>query len=315
MSQPGTAARGMSKETARTSLDRLQVGIGILLLLCGTAGAYLLMTDGSLWNLALSHALGLIVVVLVDLVVGLMSLLSFRSVYVPSLAAAVLGTALQLGDILTAPQYNMSVQYFASYLFGLWPFDLMVGVQLAVLVLGVAGRRHAAFLARRKSRRGRELEYSRRGFVKSLGAFGALVGFVALLSSIKLPVASGSGQTTTTTTSQSGAPAGSIANKNSLVVGNPVYFEYPTGYPNMLVLQADGSLIAFSTLCTHVCCQLQYVPSAKEYGCPCHGSIFDATGTVLQGPAYVDLPRVTLNVDSNGYITPTGVPNPGPCQA
>jgi arsenite oxidase small subunit len=289
------------------------VAIGVLLLLCGTAGAYLLLTDGSLWNLALSHALGLIVVVLVDLAVALMSLFSYRRAYVPSLAAAVLGTVLQLGDVFTAPQYNMSIQYFASYLFGLWPFDLMLAVQLAVLVLGVAGRRHAAFLARQRSRKGKELEYSRRGFIKSLGVFGALVGFVTVLSSLKLPVSGSS--STTTTTSQTGGPPGAVANRNSLVVGTPVSFEYPTGYPNMLILQADGSLIAFSTLCTHVCCQLQYDPALKELGCPCHGSIFDATGKVLQGPASVDLPRVTLRVDSNGYIVPTGVPNPGPCRA
>jgi len=314
LSQAGTVGKGLSKEISRTYLDRLQVGIGILLLLCGTAGTYLLLTDGSLWNLALSHALGLIVVVLVDLAVGLMSVFSYRGVYVPSLAAAVLGTVLQLGDVFTAPQYNMSIQYFATYLFGLWPFDLMLGVQLAVLVLGVAGRRHAAFLARQKSRRGKELEYSRRGFIKSLGVFGALVGLVTILSSVKLPVSGGS-NTTTTTTSQAGGPQGSVANRNSLVVGSPVYFEYPAGYPNMLILQADGSLIAFSTLCTHVCCQLQYDSALKELGCPCHGSIFDSTGKVLQGPASVDLPRVSLSVDTKGNIIPTGVPNPGPCRA
>ncbi len=308
--QPEPSVRGMSKKGARTSLDRLQVGIGILLVLCGTAGAYLLATDGSLWNLALSHALGLIVVVFVDLAAGLLSLFSYRRVYVPSLAAAVLGIVLQLGDILTAPQYNMTIQYFASYLFGLWPFDLMLAVQLVVLVLGVVGRRHAVYLARRRSRRGSELEYSRRGFLKSLGVFGALVGFVALLSSVKLPVSS----SPTTTTGPSGLPAGAIARKSSLVVDTPVYFEYPAGYPNMLTLQADGSLLAFSLLCTHVCCQLQYVPALKELGCPCHGSVVSSSGKVMQGPANVDLPQVALNVDSNGFVFPTGIPNPGPCQ-
>ena len=309
--QAEPSGRGLSKRGARSSLDRLQGGIGILLVLCGTAGTYLLATDGSLWNLALSHALGLIVVVVVDLAVGGLSLLSYRRVYVPSLAAAVLGIVLQLGDVATAPQYGMTVQYFASYLFGLWPFDLMLAVQLIVLVLGVAGRRHALYLARRRSRRGTELEYSRRGFLKSLGAFGALVGFVALLSSIKLPVSS---PAATTTTTQSGLPAGAIAKKSSLVVGTPVYFDYPSaGYRNMLMLQADGSLLAFSMLCTHICCTLYYDPALKELGCPCHGSIFNSSGRVLQGPANVDLPQVTLRVDANGYVFPTGVPNPGPC--
>ena len=94
-----------------------------------------------------------------------------------------------------------------------------------------------------------------------------------------------------------------------------MYFEYPAGKPNMLMLGQDGSLVAFSILCTHVCCQLEYSPAYKELGCPCHGSIFDATGKVLQGPALEDLPKVTLRVDPSGYIFPTGVPNPGPCQA
>ncbi len=311
MTLPATEGRGMSKESARSYLDRVQVGIGIMLLLCATAGTYLLITDGSLWNLALSHALGLIVVVLVDFAAGFLSLLSFRRIYVPSLAAAVLGIVLQLGDILTAPQYSMTVQYFSAYLFGLWPFDLMLAVQLAAIALGLFGRRHAVYLARRKSRKGRELEYSRRGFIRSLGVFGALVGFVALLSSIKLPVSTGVSQSTTI---QTGTPAGAVAKVSSLTVGVPVYFEYPAGYPNMLVLQQDGTPIAFSMLCTHVCCQLQFDPPAKQLVCPCHNSIFDSAGRVIQGPAYVDLPRITLTVDANGYITPTGVPNPGPCQ-
>ena len=311
MSQAGGAARGLKKDTARASLDRLQVGIGLLLLLCGVTGVYLLLTDGSLWRLALSHALGLIAVVLVDLAVGLMSLFSLRRAYLPSLAAAVLGIVLQLGDILTASQYNMTIQYFASYLFGLWPFDLMIAVQLAVLVLGVEGRRHATYLARRRTRKGKEMEYSRRGFLRSLGVFGGLVAFVALLSSIKLPVSSTSVPATTT---QAGAPAGSIAKKGDLVVGAPVYFEYPSSYPNILMLQADGSLLALSLLCTHVCCEVQYDQSYKEFGCPCHGSIFGPTGTVLQGPASADLPQINLAVDASGYIFPTGVSNPGPCQ-
>jgi arsenite oxidase small subunit len=310
LTQEPRSAGAITKESARSWLDRVQVLIGILLILCGVAGGYLLATDGSLWNLALSHALGLIVVVMVDLVVGLLSLFADRRAYVPSLAAAVLGTVLQLGDIATAPQYSMTVPYFAQYLFGLWPFDLMLAVQIFVVVLGLAGRRHAAYLARRKSRRGQELDYTRRGFVKSLGIFGALVGVVAFLSSIKLPVSTNSTQTTTT---QIGAPAGAIVKTDSLVAEKPVYFEYPSGYPNMLLLKKDGTLVAFSILCTHVCCQLQYDPTVKELGCPCHGSIFDATGKVLQGPATANLPQITLRTDANGYVYPTGVINPGPC--
>ncbi len=306
------SGKGLSKEAARSSLDRLQVGIGILLLLSATAGSYLLLTDGSLWNLALSHAVGLIVVVLVDVGVGLMSLLSFRRVYLASLAAAVLAVVLQLGDIFTAPQYNMTIGYFASYLFGLWAFDLLLACQFVIVVLGLRGRRHAIFLSRMRSRKGRELDYSRRGFVKSLGGFATLVGVAAILSSVKLPVPSRQTQTTTTTTA--GTPTGAIANRNTLKAGSPVYFDYPAGYSSVLLLLPDGTLSAVSLLCTHICCPCEYVPSANEIACPCHGSLFDPTGKVIQGPAQVDLPKVLLRTDSNGYIFPTGVSSPGPCQ-
>jgi arsenite oxidase small subunit len=307
-----TRGGGLSKESARSGLDRIQVGIGILLLFSATAGTYLLLTDGSLWRLALSHALGLIVIVLVDFGIGILSLLVIRRVYLASLAAAALAIVLQLGDIVTAPQYNMSISYFASYLFGLWAFDLLLVAQFVVIVLGVLGRRNAVFLSRRKSRRGKELEYSRRSFVKSLGAFGVLVGFAALLSSIKLPVSSNGSQTTTNT--QQGAPTGSVANRNSLVVDKPVYFDYPAGYTNILTLQADGTLLAVSMYCTHVCCELTYDSPSGDLYCGCHGSVFDKSGKVLQGPAYVDLPQIELQTDANGYIFPVGVSNPGPCQ-
>jgi cytochrome b6-f complex iron-sulfur subunit len=303
------APRGINKDRARRGLSRLQTLIGSLLLVSASAGIYLLATDGSLWHLALSHAAGLIVIVGVDIVLGMMNLFSSRGVYLPSLAAAVLTLALQLGDIFTAPQYNIPLTVFTSYLFGLWAFDLLLAIQFVVIALGVVGRPYAAHLARRKSRRGKELDYTRRGFVRSLTLFGGLVGAAAVLSSIKLPVSS----VLQSTSTQPGTPAGAIAQLSSLKVGSPVYFEYPKGYPNMLMLMQDGSITAVSLVCTHVCCECEYVASSKVIACPCHGSVFGLSGKLLQGPASTDLPTI-LTTTSNGYIYPTGVSSPGPCQ-
>lgn len=306
-----TPVSGISKERARSGLTNLQAIIGLLLLLSAAAGVYLLATDGSLWNLALSHAVGLIVIVAVDIVLGLFSIAASRWAYLPSLAAAVLAVVLQLGDFLTAPQYNMTVSYFAGYLFGLGAFDLLLALQLAVLVIGLVGRPYARYLSRRKSRRGRELDYTRRGFVKNLGYIAGLVAVAAALSTIKLPVSSVLQSTTTT---ESGAPAGSIAKRSNLKVASPVYFEYPAGYPNMLMMLSDGSISAVSLLCTHVCCECSYSPSSNQLFCPCHGSIFEPSGRVVQGPAAVDLPRIQLRFDDNGFVFPIGMSNPGPCQ-
>ncbi|HMD78884.1 MAG TPA: Rieske 2Fe-2S domain-containing protein, partial [Nitrososphaerales archaeon] len=139
-----------------------------------------------------------------------------------------------------------------------------------------------------------------------------LIAVAAALSTVKLPTSNVLQSETTTT--QLGAPTGSIAKMSNLKVNTPVYFEYPTGYTNMLMLLADGSISAVSLYCTHVCCQLTWVPTQTVLYCQCHGSAFDPVGKVLQGPAVVDLPKIQLRIDNNGYIFPTGVSNPGPCQ-
>ena len=276
------------------------------------SGIYLLATDLSLWLLALSHAVGLIVIVAIDTVLGLLSISSSKKVYLPSIAAAVLGLVLQLGDVFTAPQYNMTISYFAAYLFGLWSFDILLALQVGVIALGVVGRPYARHLARRKTRRGRELNYSRRTFVRAIAAIAGIVGIGVVVGSVKLPAPASPGSQTTTTT-QSGAAKGAVANSGSLKVGQPAYFDYPAGYPNILLKNADGSLTALSLLCTHVCCLCSYDGTSKAILCPCHGSVFDLTGRVVRGPAISPLPAIQLNVDGAGNVSPTGVSNPGPC--
>lgn len=314
-SQLGRSKGGLTKDTARRGFQLLQAVTGVLLLLSSATGIYLLATDKSLWLLAVSHAVGLIMIVIVDVVLGLYDLSSAKTAYLPSIAAAFLGFFLQLGDVFTAPQFNMTISHFASYLFGLWTFDLLLVLQAGVVLVGVAGRQYARYLGSVKTRRGRELDYSRRGLIRAMLALGGLVGLGVAASSIKLSApATSTAQTTTTT--QTGSAKGSIANTNNLKVGAPVYFDYPSaGYPNVLVKNADGSLTALSLLCTHVCCEVSYVASSKTFLCPCHGSEYDSSGKVLRGPASADLPTITLSTDSAGNVFPTGVINPGPCHA
>lgn len=273
---------------------------------------FLLATDRSLWLLAVSHAVGLMIIVAVDVILGILSLASPKSAYVPSIAAAILGFVLQLGDIFTAPQYGLTIPYFADYLFGLWAFDLLLALQLAIILVGVVGRPYAMSLARRRTRKGRELDLTRRGFLKSLAGLAGVIGIGVLVSSIKLPAGT-TPTTQKTTTTQTGVAAGSIANVNDLKVDVPVYFDYPSGYPNALLKKADGSLLALSLLCTHVCCECSYYASSNVMYCPCHGSVFDANGNVVQGPASSPLPRVQLRVDGAGNVFPTGISDPGPC--
>ena len=47
----------------------------------------------------------------------------------------------------------------------------------------------------------------------------------------------------------------------------------------------DGTLVAVSTRCTHLGCQVKWNSAERSWDCPCHGSRFAPEGDVLQGPA------------------------------
>ncbi|AXB58068.1 FAD-dependent oxidoreductase [Flavobacterium fluviale] len=51
----------------------------------------------------------------------------------------------------------------------------------------------------------------------------------------------------------------------------------------------DNTLRAFSAVCPHLGCIVQWNNDEKSFDCPCHGSRFAADGTVINGPADSDL--------------------------
>ncbi len=50
-----------------------------------------------------------------------------------------------------------------------------------------------------------------------------------------------------------------------------------------ILLHTPGGFTAFSLLCSHLGCTLEV--KTDSYTCPCHGSKFDLTGGLINGPA------------------------------
>jgi Rieske Fe-S protein len=69
---------------------------------------------------------------------------------------------------------------------------------------------------------------------------------------------------------------------------------------------ANGTFRAFSAVCTHSGCTVDYSGSRQAFVCPCHGAQFNgATGAVLQGPARSALPAIAVAEGADGQLYAT----------
>lgn len=98
-------------------------------------------------------------------------------------------------------------------------------------------------------------------------------------------------------------PGTAIGAVSAVPVGQARSFTDPaTGYPAWLVHPSGNTFVAFSAVCTHAGCPVQYDPSTVEFVCPCHGGVYDArTGAVRSGPPPAPLQRIPLTV-ANGQL-------------
>lgn len=67
--------------------------------------------------------------------------------------------------------------------------------------------------------------------------------------------------------------------------------------PAMLIHHADGSLVCFDAVCTHLGCTVSFEPAKQRIYCACHGGVYDwHTGDALAGPPPRGLTRYQVEV-------------------
>lgn len=72
--------------------------------------------------------------------------------------------------------------------------------------------------------------------------------------------------------------------------------------PGILVRTPGGELRAFSAICTHLSCTVQYREDLDHIWCPCHNGHFDLRGRNIQGPPPEPLPEFTVNVQDGEIV-------------
>lgn len=72
--------------------------------------------------------------------------------------------------------------------------------------------------------------------------------------------------------------------------------------PAILVNTPQGVLKAFSAICTHLNCTVQYTKEASYIWCACHNGKFDLNGKVISGPPPKPLEEYKVNVAGQDII-------------
>ena len=67
--------------------------------------------------------------------------------------------------------------------------------------------------------------------------------------------------------------------------------------PGYLKRNADGAFTAFVGVCTHLDCNVSYLPDRKRFFCACHDGWYDEEGRNIAGPPPAPLRRLSVSVE------------------
>ena len=72
--------------------------------------------------------------------------------------------------------------------------------------------------------------------------------------------------------------------------------------PAILIKDPNGELKAFSAVCTHLACIVQYRSDISQIWCACHNGHFDLNGRNVEGPPPKPLEQYVVNVRADQIV-------------
>lgn len=91
---------------------------------------------------------------------------------------------------------------------------------------------------------------------------------------------------------------------DALPQGSSREFRGVLGNDILLVRLGEREVRAFSVVCTHLGCRVQWDQQEGNFLCPCHMGRFDTAGEVIAGPPPTPLPSFPVRLDRDAvYVT------------
>ncbi len=72
--------------------------------------------------------------------------------------------------------------------------------------------------------------------------------------------------------------------------------------PAIFIDTPSGELRAFSAVCTHLQCTVQYRPDMEKIYCACHGGVYDLNGRNIAGPPPRSLEEYKVTIKDNDIV-------------
>jgi nitrite reductase/ring-hydroxylating ferredoxin subunit len=94
-----------------------------------------------------------------------------------------------------------------------------------------------------------------------------------------------------------------IVQASKFPIGSSQKFVAANGSPAFLFRTKTG-VFAYSAICTHQGCTVDYFKAGKKLVCPCHGASFDPfnAGKVVSGEANFPLAKIKVSIKSGWVV-------------